>query len=85
LPSSICPYLEVPWHLLCQFLGVLCDLVVEIDGGGVLEQLALPVDGRDHLGMTVAHAHGDDPGKRLQVVGSSSQGERSGRPPGMAS
>ena len=67
LSPHLCPrsYLEVPRHLGCQLFGVLCDLVVEVDGGCVLEQLALFVHSCHHLRMTVAHAHRHNPGKRL--------------------
>lgn len=60
-------YLEVSRHLVRQLLGILCYLVVEVDGGGVLQQLVLLVDSCNHLGVAVTNAHGHDACKGLRV------------------
>lgn len=59
-------YLEVPWHPIGQLLGVLRNLVVEIDGGGVLQELVLLVHSLHHVGMAVAHADRDDASESLR-------------------
>ncbi len=57
--------LQVPWHPVRQLLGVFRYLVVEIDGGGVLQKVVLLVNSLHHLGMAMAHADRDDAGKSL--------------------
>ena len=54
------PNLEVAGHAVCQFLGKLCDLVVQIDGGGVLQQVCLVHNSLHHLGVAMSHADSHD-------------------------
>jgi hypothetical protein len=58
--------LEVPWHPVSQLLGVLRNLVVEVDGGGVLQELVLLVHSLYDVGMAVAHADCDDASESLR-------------------
>lgn len=61
-------HLEVARHLVCQLFSILSNLVVEVDVGGVLQEVILPIYCRHNLGMTVSHTDCHNPSKGLQTV-----------------
>ena len=58
-------YIQLSRQLCCQFLRILGDLVVEVDVGGMLEQMILPVHCLDNLGVAMPYADCNNPGKGL--------------------
>mmetsp|Transcript_8778 Transcript_8778/g.18751 ORF Transcript_8778/g.18751 Transcript_8778/m.18751 type:complete len:325 (+) Transcript_8778:859-1833(+) len=58
--------LEVAGHAVRKFLCILCNLVVQVDSGCVLQELALLVDCLNHVGVTMPHAYSDDTSKSIQ-------------------
>ena len=60
--------LEVAGHAVGQFLAVLGDAGMEIDGGNVLEPVVLLVDSGEDLGVTVADGNGDDAAKGVEIT-----------------
>ena len=46
--------LEAPWHAVRKLLSILCNLIVQINGCRVLQQLALSSDCGDDLRMAMA-------------------------------
>jgi len=60
-------YLEVAGHPVGQLLGEQGHLVVEVDGGGVLQQVVLLVDRLHHAVVAVAYTHRHNPRKTLRA------------------
>ena len=58
-------YFEIPWHFVCELLCILCNLIVQVDVGGVLQQVVLPVHCCHHFRMTVSHTDCHNPSKSL--------------------
>lgn len=58
--------LEVAWHVRRQFFSILCDLVVQVYGGCVLQEAVLLVDSLHHLRVTVTNTDCDNASKCLQ-------------------
>ena len=59
-------YLEISRKPVCKLLGKLCDLIVKVDGGSVLEQRVLLVDSLHDFVVTVAHTDSHNASKTLQ-------------------
>ena len=60
------PDLEVAGQPVSELLCVQRYLGVQVDGGGVLQQLALALHRINHPGVAVPHADCDNACKRLQ-------------------
>ena len=57
--------LEVARQPVSKLLCKLCHLIVEVDGGCVLEHRILLIDGFHDFVMTVTHTHRHNAGKAL--------------------
>ena len=60
-------HLEVTRHFCRQLFGVFCHLMVEVDGGAVLQKGVLPMKGLHELGMAMTQRYGHNSGKSIQV------------------
>ena len=60
--------LELARHLRGELLGVLGDVRVQIDRGGMLEELVLLPRRFDDVGMTMPDADGDDAAEGVEVT-----------------
>ena len=60
--------LQVARHFCGQGLGVLRDVRVQINRGGMLEDLVLALRRRDHVGMTMPDADGDNAAERVEIT-----------------
>lgn len=69
-------HLEVARHLISELLGIFCNLVVQVDGGRVLQQLILAVDSSYNLGVAVANTHCYDTCECLHVATRAETGTR---------
>lgn len=61
-------HLEIARHAVCELLGVFSDLVIEVDGGGVLQKLVLRLYCCHNLRVTVPHAHSHDASESLRTA-----------------
>ena len=59
------PHLEVAREPVGELLGIFCNLIVEVDSGGVLQQRGLALHRLHHGRVAVAHAHRHDARERL--------------------
>ena len=57
---------EVAGQARGELLGIFCDLVVEVDGGGMLQAVVLRVDRGHYPRVAVPHAHRHDARERLR-------------------
>ena len=60
-------HLQIAWKPVCELLGVLGYLVVQVDGSGVLEPFILLIHRSLHLGVTVPHTDCHDARKCLHA------------------
>jgi len=58
-------HIQLSRQLGGQLLCILCNLIVEVDVGGVLEQMVLPVHCLNNLRVAMTHTHCDNPSKCL--------------------
>ena len=58
-------HIQLSRQLGSQLLCILCNLIVEVDVGGVLEQMILPVHCLNNLRVAMTHTDCDNASKRL--------------------
>eukprot|EP00879_Flechtneria_rotunda_P006412 GHRR01006737.1.p1 GENE.GHRR01006737.1~~GHRR01006737.1.p1 ORF type:complete len:120 (+),score=23.75 GHRR01006737.1:40-399(+) len=61
-----CSHLEVSRHFVHKFLCVLCHLIVQINGCGVLQETVLPVYRCNHFWVAMANTDCYNTSKSLQ-------------------
>ena len=59
---------EFAGHLRGELLGIQRDLRVQIDRGGVVDRLVLPVRGLHHFRVAVPDADGDDAAEAVEIA-----------------
>lgn len=59
-------HLQISRHAISQLLGILCNLGVQVDCGGMLEQLILVLNCLQDFRMTMPNADRHNPCKCLQ-------------------
>ncbi len=58
-------HIQLSRQLGSQLLCILRNLIVEVDVGGVLEQMVLPVHCLNNLRVAMTHTHSDNASKCL--------------------
>jgi hypothetical protein len=71
-------YLQISGHPVGELLGIFRNLVVQVDGGGVLQACALLLYRCDYLWVAVSDAHRHNASKGLQSHGGCSDNDELG-------